>query len=231
MPSLREKYSFPTIAPSILAADFTELGNEIQKTSEGGARWIHCDIMDGHFVPNISYGPMIVDAAHKANPDSFLDVHLMIYNPSHYIQPLKKAGASLISVHIEADQHIHRTLHAIKDEGMYCGVAINPSTSVVQIEEILPIVDLVCVMSVNPGFGGQKFIPEALSKIQRLAEWRRQMDLSFLIEIDGGVGLGNTTEVAASGTDVLVAGSSIFKAENIKNRTEDLFRKAIIGQV
>jgi ribulose-phosphate 3-epimerase len=226
---LRDTFSFPTIAPSILAADYTRLGSHIQETTAAGVKWIHCDVMDGHFVPNISYGPMIVDAARKAAPDSFLDVHLMIYNPDRYIQQFADAGANLISVHIEADPHIHRTLGAIREAGLHTGVAINPGTSLSQLDEVLGIVDLVCVMSVNPGFGGQKFIPEALQKITRLAEWRRQMKLDFLIEIDGGVGLQNAREIAEVGTDVLVAGSSVFGAKNIPERLRDLFQKAIIG--
>jgi len=226
---LRNSFSFPTIAPSILAADYTRLGSHIQESLDGGVKWIHCDIMDGHFVPNISYGPLIVKAARKAAPDSFLDVHLMIYNPDHYIQPFVDAGADLISVHIEADPHIHRTLGAIKEAGKYAGVAINPGTSLSAIDEILSEVDLVCVMSVNPGFGGQKFIPATLNKVARLTEWRRQMKLNFLIEIDGGVGLGNAMEIARSGTDVLVAGSSVFGADNISERVRDLFQKAIVG--
>lgn len=226
---LRESFSYPTIAPSILAADYTRLGSHIKESVEGGAKWIHCDIMDGHFVPNISYGPMIVDAARKSAKNAFLDAHLMISNPGLYINDFIKAGADLITVHIEADPHIHRTLGAIKEAGKYCGVAINPGTSLSQIDEILSYVDLVCVMSVNPGFGGQKFIPGSLFKIKRLAEWRRSMKLNFLIEIDGGVSLNNAEEIARAGTDVLVAGSSVFGADDVPGRVRDIFQKAIIG--
>ncbi|MCH8557660.1 MAG: ribulose-phosphate 3-epimerase [Balneolia bacterium] len=226
---LSESYSFPTIAPSILAADYTKLGEDISACTESGVKWIHCDIMDGHFVPNISYGSLIVNAARRAAPDAFLDVHLMIYNPDRYIADFAKAGANLISVHAEADPHIHRTLGAIKELGLYRGVAINPGTPLTAIEEVLPEVDLVCVMSVNPGFGGQKFIPSALQKIERLVKWRQQMGLNFLIEIDGGIGLANTENVAAAGTDVLVAGSSVFGAEDKNDQIQKLFQKAIIG--
>jgi len=226
---LTKTYSFPTIAPSILAADYTRLGAEITSCTDAGISWIHCDVMDGHFVPNISYGPLIVEAARRAAPEAFLDVHLMIYNPGLYLSSFAKAGANLISVHPEADPHIHRTLGAIKELGLYCGVAINPGTPLTQIEELLPEIDLVCVMSVNPGFGGQKFIPSALQKIQRLIMWRKEMGLDFLIEIDGGVGLNNVQQVSQAGTDVLVAGSSVFGAQDRAERLQKLFQKAIIG--
>lgn len=229
MKNLRELYSFPTIAPSILAADYARLGEHINASEKGGVKWIHCDVMDGHFVPNISYGALVVEAARRAAPDAFLDVHLMIYNPDRYIRQFADAGANLLSVHIEADPHIHRTLSAIRDAGMYCGVAINPGTSLATLDEVLAHVDLVCVMSVNPGFGGQKFIPDALGKVARLVEWRKRMDLDFLIEIDGGVSLSNAEPVSRAGTDVLVAGSAVFGAEDIPGRVRDLFQKAIIG--
>lgn len=226
---LKEKFSFPTIAPSILAADFTQLGVHINKSITGGAKWIHCDVMDGHFVPNISFGAMIVDAARKAAPDAFLDTHLMISNPAQYVNTFADAGADLLTIHIEADPHANRTITAIKEAGMYSGIAINPSTSLALLDEVLAEVDLVCVMSVNPGFGGQAFISSSLNKIQRLCEWRRQMNLNFLIEIDGGVGLKNAEEVAKAGTDVLVAGSAVFGTEDIPERMSQLFNKAIIG--
>lgn len=229
MSSLRKKYTFPTVAPSILAADYTKLGNQMQEAANAGVKWFHCDIMDGHFVPNISFGPMIVDAARKAVPDSFLDVHLMISNPDKYISTFADAGANLITVHIEADVHIHRTLMAIKEAGLKCGVAINPGTSLSQLDEILSDVDLVCLMSVNPGFGGQSFIPSTMMKIARLAEWRRAMKLDFLIEIDGGVGEANAEKLSRASADVLVAGSSVFGKGSIPKNIEALFHKAIIG--
>lgn len=226
---LKDKFSFPTIAPSILAADYTQLGYHIGEILKGGAKWIHCDVMDGHFVPNISFGPMIVDATRKAAPDAFLDVHLMIENPSLYVNAFADAGADLLTIHIEADKHVNRTIAAIKEAGMYAGIAINPGTSLAMLDEVLADVDLVCVMSVNPGFGGQAFIPSSLHKIQRLAEWRRQMELNFLIEIDGGAGVKNAEEIAKAGTDILVAGSAVFGAPDIPERMSQLFNKAIIG--
>ncbi len=221
--------SLPTIAPSLLAADFTKLGQEISECTDSGVDWLHCDIMDGHFVPNISFGPMIVQAARSAAPEAFLDVHLMISEPGRYISDCIKAGANLISFHAEADAHAHRTLNAIKEEGLYAGIAINPGTPLTQIEELLPETDLVCVMSVNPGFGGQRFIPSSLQKIKRLVTWREQMGLNFLIQIDGGVGTANAEEISQAGCDILVAGSSIFGSDNRKERIQKLFQKAIIG--
>lgn len=226
---LSKNYSFPTIAPSILAADYTRLGEDIKACTESGVSWIHCDVMDGHFVPNISYGSLVVEAARRSAPEGFLDVHLMIYNPDRYINDFAKAGANLITVHVEADPHIHRTLGAIKELGLYRGVAINPGTPLTAIEELLPEVDLVCVMSVNPGFGGQKFIQSSLQKIERLITWRKHMDLNFLIEIDGGAGPGNVEDIAAAGTDVIVAGSSVFGANDKNEQIQKLFQKAIIG--
>lgn len=226
---LHQTYAFPTIAPSILAADYTKLGAEIESCTTAGIKWIHCDVMDGHFVPNISYGPMIVEAARCSAPEAFLDTHLMIYNPARYLEAFQKAGANLISIHAEADPHAHRTLTAIREMGLFAGIAINPGTPLTQIEELLPEVDLVCVMSVNPGFGGQKFINGSIPKIQRLAAWRRQMGLNFLIEIDGGVGVGNAEMIARAGTDVLVAGSSVFGAQDRSERIQRLTQKTIIG--
>jgi ribulose-phosphate 3-epimerase len=211
----------PVLAPSILAADFTRLGEQLQLCSDAGISWIHCDIMDGHFVPNISYGPMLVDAANRAS-NGFMDVHLMIYNPDQYTDAFVQAGADLISVHIEATPHIHRSIQHIRSKGIKAGVAINPATSLQLIEPILPEVDLVVLMSVNPGFGGQKFIEHTYGRVQQLAESRARIGADFLIEIDGGVGPDNITRLVSAGADILVAGSSVFGAKDIPARIREL---------
>lgn len=215
-------FQLPVLAPSILAADFTQLGKDIQACLDGGVTWIHCDIMDGHFVPNISYGPGIVKAAQKAAPDAFLDVHLMIENPDQYVGDYVEAGADLISVHYEACPHLHRSIQNIKKYGLMAGVVINPATPVANLEPILPYVDLVLIMSVNPGFGGQSFIEGSYERLQELAAIREEKGLGFLIEIDGGVSHRNIREVVEAGADVLVAGSSVFKAEDITLKVEEL---------
>ena len=216
--------STPVLAPSILAADFTKLGEQISLCAHNGVTWIHCDIMDGHFVPNISYGAMIVEAARRAYPDGFMDVHLMIYNPDQYVDAFVDAGADLISVHVEATPHLHRSIQNIRKKGIKTGVAINPATPVSQVYPILPDVDLVVLMSVNPGFGGQQFIPATFARIKELKAYRTTHQLDFLIEIDGGVGPGNIAELTTQGADVLVAGSSVFSADDIPTRIAELNR-------
>ncbi len=210
----------PILAPSILAADFGRLEEQIKTCLNEGIKWIHCDIMDGHFVPNISYGAGIVEVANRSS--AFLDVHLMIENPDLYIEQFANAGADLLTVHQEACTHLHRTIQHIKEHGVKVGVALNPATPVHSILPILNEVELVLVMSVNPGFGGQTFIQSSYKKIEELFSIRRENDLDYLIEVDGGVGLQNIEKVTAAGADILVAGSSVFKAENISKRVNEL---------
>ena len=218
-------FELPILAPSILAADFTKLGEDIQDALKGGTSWIHCDIMDGHFVPNISYGPGVVKAAKKAAPEAFMDVHLMIENPDDYVENFVEAGADLISVHYETCPHLHRSIQNIKKYGLMAGVVINPATPVSIIEPILEYVDLVLIMSVNPGFGGQSFIESSYGRLSELAALRDTKELSFLIQVDGGVNPKNISKIAQAGADVLVAGSSVFSAENITARVQELTEK------
>ncbi len=222
-------FKLPILAPSILAADFSQLGQDIKSCLNGGVTWIHCDIMDGHFVPNISYGPSIVKAAAKSAPEAFMDVHLMIENPDKYVEDYVQAGADLISVHYEACPHLHRSIQNIKKFGVMSGVVVNPATSLYNIEPILEYVDLVLIMSVNPGFGGQSFIESSYDKLQELVDLREAGNHSFLIEIDGGVGLDNIESVVEAGADVLVAGSSVFKADDITARVKELQNKLAIA--
>lgn len=221
----------PVLAPSILAADYTRLQQQIEACLEGGANWIHCDVMDGHFVPNISFGPMIVEAAAGCSGDSLIDVHLMIENPGQYIDDFARAGANLISFHIEAGIHAHRVVQKIRSLDLQAGIAINPATSLTSLEDILQDVDIVVVMSVNPGFGGQKFIPASLDRIRRLTEMRDRLNTNFLIQVDGGVGTGNIGKIADAGADILVAGHSVFSADSIPEQVKELTRLARMGEV
>lgn len=201
------------IAPSILSADFARLGQEVEAVTKAGADWIHVDVMDGHFVPNITIGPLVVYAlAKKKNLP--LDVHLMITNPENYIAEFAKAGADYISVHVEASTHLHRNLQLIRNSGAKAGVVLNPHTPIESIKHVLPLLDLVLLMSVNPGFGGQAFIPEVLPKCEELAALRKKSNSTFLIEVDGGVNEKTAPQLIQAGVDVLVAGSYIFGAKD-----------------
>lgn len=202
------------LAPSILSADFKNLEQQIRYAEMGGADWIHCDIMDGNFVPNITFGPIVVEAVRKISKLT-IDAHLMVANPSEIIPSFVKAGADMITVHQEAVVHLNRVINQIKELGVKAGVVINPSTPVSTLENILEFVDMVLVMSVNPGFGGQKFIPNTLQKISYLKETREKKGYSYLIEIDGGVSKDTIRGIADAGCDVFVAGSQIFNADNI----------------
>ncbi len=201
------------IAPSILSADFSRLGEEVQAVDRAGADYIHVDVMDGHFVPNITIGPLVVDALRKVTQKP-LDVHLMINNPDLYIPDFAKAGADIITVHQEAVPHLHRTVQLIKSLGKQAGVSINPATPVETLDVILDELDLVLIMSVNPGFGGQSFIPSALDKIQALRQRITARGLATELEVDGGVKVDNIHEVVAAGADVLVAGSAVFNTDD-----------------
>ncbi|MGB0345883.1 MAG: ribulose-phosphate 3-epimerase [Balneolaceae bacterium] len=215
-------FELPILAPSILAANFLTLKDDIQKTLDAGVRWIHCDIMDGHFVPNISYGPGIVKQVSTISDEAFIDVHLMIENPDFYVEDFVNAGADLIAVHYEACPHLHRSIQKIKSLGVMAGVAVNPATSLYNIEPVLADVDMVVLMSVNPGFGGQSYIESTYDRLQELVDLRESGNHSFLIQVDGGVNLKNIAAVKDAGADVLVAGSSVFKAEDIPARVKEL---------
>ncbi|MEY2191273.1 ribulose-phosphate 3-epimerase [Neobacillus sp. BF23-41] len=201
------------IAPSILSADFSKLGEEIIAVEKGGADYIHVDVMDGHFVPNITIGPLIVEAIRPITKLP-LDVHLMIDNPDQYIEAFAKAGADFITVHVEACRHLHRTVQNIKSFGIKAGVVLNPATPVESIQHIIGDIDMVLLMSVNPGFGGQKFIPEVLPKIRKVKEMAEQKGLDIEIEIDGGVNSETAKLCMEAGANVLVAGSAIYNEED-----------------
>lgn len=203
----------PIIAPSLLAGNFLELGTECIMLNKSEADWFHLDVMDGSFVPNISFGLPVIEQIRKAT-HKVCDVHLMIESPGKFAEAFKKAGADILTVHIEACPNLHRNLQEIKSLGMKRGVALNPHTPVQLLEDILEDIDLVCLMSVNPGFGGQKFIPKTLDKIRALKQMIQQRGLQTLIEIDGGVNLNNAKDILLAGADVLVAGSTVFNSED-----------------
>jgi ribulose-phosphate 3-epimerase len=205
----------PIIAPSILAADFANLEKEVKMINESAANWVHVDIMDGVFVPNISFGLPVTAAIHKHSKKP-LDVHLMIVNPERYVEAFRAAGAEIISVHAEACPHLHRNIQQIKSLGARAGVAINPHTPISVLENIIADIDMVCMMSVNPGFGGQKFIENTYGKVKQLKEMIKQTNSSALIEIDGGVNQQNAAALVSAGADVLVAGNFVFSSTNPK---------------
>jgi ribulose-phosphate 3-epimerase len=209
------------IAPSLLSADFLNLERDCNMLNESQADWFHLDVMDGRFVPNISFGLPIIEHIRKATK-KVCDVHLMILEPEKYAEAFKNAGADILTVHIEACTHLHRNIQQIKSLGMKAGVALNPHTSVQQLEDVIGDIDLVCLMSVNPGFGGQKFIPRTINKIKELKEMILRHHASALIEIDGGVTLDNAPSMIRAGADVLVAGNTVFRSDDPKATIEKL---------
>ena len=213
------------LLPSILSADFARLADEVAAAERGGGTVIHVDVMDGHFVPNITIGPPVVKSLRKAT-ELPLDCHLMIENPDEYIPAFAEAGANWVSVHYEACRHLHRTLQLIAHHGMQPAVVLNPATRVELIRDILPMVHHVLIMSVNPGFGGQEFIPFALDKIRRLAQLRQEMGLAFKIEVDGGVAHDTVARVVQAGAELLVAGNAVFGAGQAERDARDLLAAA-----
>ncbi len=213
------------LAPSILAADFARLGEQVRAAGQGGASLIHVDIMDGHFVPNLTMGPPVVQSLRRVTSLP-LDCHLMIENPDEFIPAFAEAGADWISVHQEVCWHLNRTLHLIKSHGCRAGVVINPATPVDTLAEVLDMVDYVLVMSVNPGFGGQKFIPGSLHKMRRLADIRSQRGLAYRIEVDGGISHDTVTEVVRAGGEILVAGNAVFGSGDPGRNAADLLKAA-----
>ena len=209
------------IAPSILSADFSRLGEEVKAVEEAGADWIHVDVMDGRFVPNITIGPLVVESLRKVT-ELPLDVHLMIENADLYIEDFAKAGADIISVHVEACPHLHRTIQSIKENGAKAGVVLNPATTLFALDEIIEQVDMVLLMSVNPGFGGQKFINSVLSKIELLRNTLNESGVELDLQVDGGIKPDNVAMIKEAGANVLVAGSAIFGSDDYKKAIEGL---------
>jgi len=211
------------ISPSILSADFSRLGEELKRVEDAGADWIHIDVMDGHFVPNITVGPFILEAVRRVTSLP-LDVHLMIERPEQYIPEFSDAGADIITVHVEVCPHLHRTIQAIKEKGKKAGVSLNPATPLVLVEDILNNIDLLVIMSVNPGFGGQKFIISVLDKIKRARQMIDKAGSKAYIEIDGGVKLDNIGDISFAGADIFVSGSGVFGTKDYKRTIEEMKR-------
>jgi ribulose-phosphate 3-epimerase len=214
------------LAPSILSADFAHLADQVRAATDGGGTVVHIDIMDGHFVPNITIGPLVVKSLRKAT-ELPLDCHLMIENPDLFIEDFVKAGADWISVHQEACRHLNRTLHLIRSHGALAGVVINPATPVEALTEVLDIVDYVLVMSVNPGFGAQKFIPASMHKIRQLVDLRAERGLTYRIEVDGGIDLETVAGVVRAGAEILVAGNAVFGHGDPKSNAQNLWKTAV----
>jgi ribulose-phosphate 3-epimerase len=211
----------PLIAPSLLASNFLRLSDECQMLNESEADWFHLDVMDGRFVPNISFGIPVIEQIRKAT-SKICDVHLMIIEPENLAEAFKKAGADILTVHYEVCEHLHRNIQQIKSLGMQAGIAINPHTRVELLRDILPDVDVVLIMSVNPGFGGQSFIPNTLEKIRAMRKMINELNLNVKIEVDGGVSLENAKQIVEAGADVLVAGNAIFKSTDPKQTIHQL---------
>ncbi|UKS67093.1 ribulose-phosphate 3-epimerase [Rossellomorea marisflavi] len=217
------------IAPSILSADFSKLGEDIREVDAGGADYIHVDVMDGHFVPNITLGPPIVKAIRPITGLP-LDVHLMISEPAKYVDAFADAGADYITVHVEADPHIHRTIQLIKNRGVKAGVVLNPGTASELIKPLIADIDMVLLMTVNPGFGGQAFIPSVVTKIKEIRKWADELNPALEIEVDGGINPETIAVCAEAGADVFVAGSAIYNQSDRKKAIEDLKAAASVGK-